>query len=526
MFWDLVVGNRLARTVADAGLVQYARKRVRTLDSMDVNQIQEDTLFRLFRTARHTQFGIDHQFSHIRTVEEYQKLVPVRTYEDFWKNYWQHHYPNTAGATWPENPPYYALSSGTTSGATKYIPITKEMLASNRKTAFTTVSFFRNAFPQKKLFSGKFFFLAGNTNLRTETNNSRAGDLSAIAAIEVPSLTQPYTFPPMELSGIADWTVKVNKLAEAAAKLPITAISGVPSWILLLFDRLKQITGKNKIADIWPQLQLIIHGGIKFDPYRELFENEIGPDTEFCEVYPCSEGFVATEDPRYKKLRIIPDHQIFFEFIPLDQFQDGQLANPFPVRHTLATAEVGVPYAVALTTCAGLWSYLVGDTIEFESISPPLIRFTGRTKYFLSAFGEHLISEELEKAVASAAHATHSNVFQFHVGPVFPDNPKQPGHHLYLVEFGQLPASIDEFISLLDKELCHLNEDYDAHRQNDLSMLPPQILVVKPGAFLRWMLANGKGSVQHKVPRMDNSGKQTASIKNWMLENQEMISFS
>lgn len=518
---ELFTANRLTRAIADRSLVAYARFHTKALDRLDVARVQEKTLLQLVQKASGTRFGIDHRFQEIRSIRDYQQRVPVQEYEYFWQNYWKDAYPNLANITWPGAIPYFALSSGTTSGATKYIPISHEMLASNRQAAKTTISLFRNYYPQANVLGGKFFFLSGNTNLRVEKNQSRAGDLSAIAAIEVNNLIRPYTFPPLELSGIADWTVKMEKLAQAAARENISAISGVPSWILVLFDRIKAITGKSRVCEVWPNLRLVIHGGTKFEPYRKAFENEIGDQCHFCEVYPASEGFIATEDPRYKLLRVVPNHNLFFEFVPVSELENGKIPQKPIVRHTLAEVVVGVQYAVVVTSCAGVWSYLLGDTICFESTSPPLLRFTGRTKYFLSAFGEHLISEELEKAVACACNETGAEVHDFHVGPVFPVTPNQPGYHLYLIEFRKPPKELDRFSMIVDRTLCELNEDYDAHRKGDLTMLKPQIQRVKEGGFEKWMMhrKGGELSVQHKVPRMDNSGELTSQIRNWLIEN-------
>jgi hypothetical protein len=522
MLLDLLIGNRLVRRIGDSGLVWYARRRTARLDRLDVPEVQRQTLLQLVDRARGTRFGRDHAFDRIRSVEDFQSAIPVRTYEDFWTNYWQPVFPKLEGATWPDFIPYFALSSGTTTGATKYIPISREMVASNKKAANTTVALFRNAFPQARMFNGRFFFLGGNTELRRESNGSRSGDLSAIATIEVSRFTRPYAFPPRELAGIADWTVKVRKLAEASAKLPITAMSGVPAWLQRLFHVVKEVTGKNHVADVWPMLRLVVHGGTKFDAFREEFRQELGPDVKFVEVYPASEGFIATEDPRHALLRVIPDHNIFFEFVPMDEFDNGKLKRDRPARHTLATAETGIEYAVAVTTCAGLWSYLVGDTVRFEKRDPPLIRFTGRTKYFLSAFGEHLIEDEITRGVAEAAAATAARTGEFHVGPVFSPDPKKPGHHRYLIEFHQLPRDMSQFVDVLDSTLRRINEDYDAHRQGDLSMLRPEVLVVKPDAFERWMLAHGKRPPQHKVPKMDNSGQQTQAITTWLRDHGEL----
>ena len=513
---DFLVGNKHSRWMIDELFIRMAQKRVRNLDQLDAVKVQRDNLFYLLQKAKNTQFAADHHFNRINSIRDYQQLVPIREYEFFWQNYWQKKYPSIENQTWPGNPPYIALSSGTTSGTTKYIPVSKEMLASNRKSAFTTLSLYRAYRPNAHLFYGNFFFLAGNTDLKPLENGSRPGDLSAISALAVPQIARLFTFPPLSISGIKEWDDKLTQLAEQSIRLPIVGLSGVPSWMLVLFDRVKQLSGKNYISDIWPELRLIIHGGTKFEPFRPVFEKEINnPAVDYIDVYPCSEGYVATEDPRYKMLRLIVDHNIFFEFVPT-----SELKHENPTRHTLESIDLNVEYAVVMTTCAGLWSYVVGDTVSFTCKSPPLLRFTGRTKYFLSAFGEHLIYEEIDKAIAKAAEKTNSLVKNFHVGPIFPDTPGRPGHHLYLVEFAIPPHDTQQFCQELDHQLCILNEDYQAHRKGNISMLLPELKVVQNGGCAAWMLAHGKQPPQHKFPNMDNSGIQTKSISDWLKKNQ------
>jgi GH3 auxin-responsive promoter len=519
-FLQWMAGSTPVRRVADAFFRKYARRRVARLDGLDSGCSQRDTLLALVHQAQATRFGREHGFDRIRTVAEYQRQVPLRDYEAFWKEYWQPAYPAFQGTTWPEHVPYVALSSGTTSGTTKYIPVSRAMLASNRKAALTTLSFFLAQQPEAGVFCGRIFFLGGSTSLsqlaaKPASRSILAGDLSGIAALEVSSLLRPYTFPPLDLALGSDWDHKVQALAEHSARLPITVLSGVPSWILVLFDRLKRVTGKERIADIWPALRLVIHGGTKFDAYRPLFRKEIGSDSvSLLETYPCSEGFVATEDPRHELLRVIPDHGIFFEFVPVDELRKDR-----PTRHTLADVEPGVQYTVALTSCAGLWSYLVGDTVCFERRDPPLLRFTGRTKYYLSAFGEHLISEEVERALAEAAAGCDALVTDFHVGPVFPEGASVTGHHRYLVEFAQPPIDLQRFAGELDAALGRLNEDYRAHRDGSLSLGAPEILPLPRGAFADWMRSKGKLGGQHKVPRMDNTGAITGELSRWAQEH-------
>jgi len=517
-FLQALAGMPFVRRTGDYAFRQYARHRAMKLDRQSPSDVQHNALLTLVHKARNTRFGTEHKFDQVRTIADYQARVPLRDYEAFWKRYWEPTYPVVRDVTWPGQAPYWALSSGTTSGSTKYIPVSREMLASNRKAATTTLAFFLAGNPGTPLFTGRVFFLGGSTTLRdvrpagTASTPIFAGDLSGIAAVEVASALRPYTFPPLNLALSSDWDAKVQTLAEQSAKLPITMLSGVPSWLLVLFDRLKKLTGKQRICDVWPMLRLVIHGGTKFDPYRKLFQQEIGDDrVRLLETYPCSEGFVATEDPRYDLLRLIPDHGIFFEFVPVED-----LGKDRPARHTVANLEPGVQYAVVLTTCAGLWSYLVGDTVCFERRDPPLLRFTGRTKYFLSAFGEHLISEEVEKAVAEAAETTGATVTDFHVGPIFPETPTEAGHHRYLVEFIQEPADLSRFAAELDAVLGRLNEDYQAHRNGSLSMGAPEIVPVPRGGFADWMRSQGKLGGQHKVPRMDNTGQVTQALSRWV----------
>ena len=290
-----LTGSRLVRHLADAGFVAAARARVRRLDKQNIERVQERTLLKLVNKAADTAFGRIHAFKQINSIADFQARVPLRDYESFWAEYWRAAYPRLDNITWPGQVPYYALSSGTTSGATKYIPISKAMVKSNQKAGFTTMAFFRNAYPRHETFTGKFFFLGGCTDLRPQIDGSLAGDLSGIASKELRHSARPYVFPPLELSLIPDWTVKLEKLAERSLKEPITAVSGVPSWMLKLFDVVKQMAGKSTLVEVWPKLKVIVHGGTKFDSFRKTFEAEVGSDdVKYCEVYPCSEGFIAT----------------------------------------------------------------------------------------------------------------------------------------------------------------------------------------------------------------------------------------
>lgn len=493
------------RAAVNTAFQAYSRRRTKRLAGADPVKIQQATLFRLLRAARNTRFGRDHCFGLIGSVSHFQLTVPLRTYEDLWREYLRDQYPIFENLTWPGRVPFLALTSGTTQGATKYIPVTKAMQRSNVRASKTLIAHHMTARPKSRLFHGKLFFLGGSTDLECPGGGVRQGDLSAIAAMQINEFLRPYTFPPLDLALESDWDRKLTLLAERSLKEPITLVGGVPSWLLMLFDRLKDLSGKDTLAEIWPQLELVVHGGVKFDPYRSAFEQVLGdPSIRLQETYPCSEGFVAFGDPKTDLLRLVFDHGLFYEFVPVDE-----LESPNPTRHWLGTAEVGVNYAIVLSTCAGMWAHVVGDTVRFESLDPPLLTFTGRTKYTLSAFGEHLISEEVEHAMAAASAATGAAVRDWHVGPVFRGS---IGHHQYVVEFLSPPDDLARFREVLDADLCERNADYKAHRAEGVGMPLPALVVAKPGGFNCWMRSKGKLGGQHKVPRMDNAGTLTADL--------------
>jgi hypothetical protein len=475
------------------------------LERLDPVATQRRQLLGLVRTARRTRFGRDHGFASIRTVEDYQKAVPLRTYEALWREYLDDQYPIFRDLTWPGLIPYLALTSGTTQGATKYIPVSRPMLASNQRGAKTMVAFHLAAVPTSRLFQGRLFFLGGSTALEMPAPGVRQGDLSAIASLEVNPLLRAFTFPPVEIAHETDWDKKLSLLAERSLNEPIKLVGGVPSWLLMLFQRLMDLKGATTLAEVWPKLEVVVHGGVKFDPYRETFRQVLGSDrVRLQETYPCSEGFIAFGDPATGHLRLVFDHGIFYEFVPADELESER-----PTRHWLGTAEVGRNYAIVVSTCAGMWSHIIGDTVRFESLDPPLLTFTGRTKYTLSAFGEHLISEEVEAAIAKAAERTGAAVREWHVGPVFQG---ALGHHQYVMEFINAPPDLDAFRLALDADLCARNADYQAHRAEGVGLPLPAVVVARPGGFESWMRARGKFGGQHKVPRMDSAGTLTAHL--------------
>jgi hypothetical protein len=507
--WLDLLGSPSVRSAVNAGFHCHARLRTARLSQSDPIMIQDRTLRYLVHKARPTRFGRDHGFDQIGSIAEFQRRVPVRTYEQMWERYFRGAYPVYVDLTWPGRVPYLALTSGTTQGATKYIPVTHEMVAANRRAAQTMVAFHLRVRPDSRLFAGRMFFLGGATALEEPAPGIRQGDLSGIAAVALSPLLLPYTYPPVDLALDSNWDRKLALLAERSISEPITLVGGVPSWLLLLFERVLENTRKKTVAEVWPKLELVVHGGVKFDPYRDAFRSILGsPEIRLQETYPCSEGFIAFGDPETGLLRLVFDHGIFYEFVPVEELDAAR-----PTRHWLGTVQTGVNYAIVVSTCAGMWAHVIGDTVRFESLGPPLLTFTGRTRYTLSAFGEHLINEEVEAAITRAATSTNALVREWHVGPVFGG---ALGHHQYVVEFLEPPHELEGFRAILDAELARRNADYLAHRAADVALPLPAVIVAQPHSFEAWMRSRGKLGGQNKVPRMDSSGSLTSELLSFL----------
>ncbi len=383
--------------------------------------------------------------------------MPLRRYEAMWEGYWEPSFPRLSDCSWPGTIRYFAQTSGTTTGVTKYIPCSRELLVSYRRATFDLITHHLANRPESALFAGRNFMLGGSTGLKELAPGIRGGDISGIAGRSVPIWARPFYFPSRELETIADWEEKIARLAPASLNADIRSFGGTPSWMLLFFERLAALRpeGGRRLAGFYPDLELLVHGGVNFAPYRGIFAEWLkGSRAETREVYPASEGFIAVADRGDGEgLRMIVDNGLFYEFVPVEELD---AANP--TRHWLANAEVGVNYALVLSTCAGLWSYIIGDTVRIVDRDPPRILVTGRTSYSLSAFGEHLIGEEIEQAVAAAATAIGACVSDFSVGAIFPRGEGELGGHLYIVEFADgapSPDRLAEFARVLDETLVH-----------------------------------------------------------------------
>lgn len=498
-------------------LRMYALRRKHSLASSSPSLAQEKTLLSLIRSARRTQFGKDHDFGRITSVRDYQQAVPLRSYEQFWNDYWKASFPILDNVTWPGRIPFFAVSSGTSSGTTKYIPCSHEMVRSNTKAGVDLLVHHLTNRPTSRILGGLNFMLGGSTDLIEEAKNVWSGDLSGIAARTIPAWIRPRYFPPPELALIADWRQKVDRLAEEALTRDIRMIAGVPSWLLIFFDNILARRPGKRLADLFPNLEMIVHGGVRFDPYRARFASLLdGSSAELREVYPASEGFVAIADGAPGAgLRLNLDHGVFFEFVPVDELRSGRHH-----RYWIGSVELGLEYAVVITSCAGLWSYILGDTVRFIELSPPRIMITGRTSYFLSDFGEHLTGEEIDGAIGAAATAVGGSVADYAVSSVFPEGPGELGGHRFFVELrGSCQPDLhltaeqkQRFIQTLDTELQLRNDDYRAHRADGFGLKPPTLRFLPVRSFEHWMESRGKLGGQHKVPRILPKGDVGDSI--------------
>jgi hypothetical protein len=496
-------------------LKYYARWRLRYLRRQDPVEAQRLQWMALIKKAEKTAFGKDHNFARLKTIEDYQKAVPLRRYEDFWKEYWRRDFPRLHNCTWPGSIPYFANSSGTTTGETKQIPVSVVMLRSNKKAVFDLLSHHVVARPKSRVLGGKNFFLGGTTNLKRVGPGAFAGDLSGIAAATVPWWARPYYFPRGETARMSDWEVKTRALAEQSLVQDIRSISGTANWLLLFIERLRanETRPSKTLRFHYPNLELIAHGGISFAPYRRRFQELLeGTHAETREVYPASEGFVAVADIEPEEgLRLIVDHGLFFEFVPVEE-----LANQAPRRHWLGNLEAGVNYALVISSCAGLWSYVLGDTVRFSSLKPPRLVITGRTSSMLSSFGEHLSLEEIEHAVSAASAAVGVCVTDFAVGPLFQPGTAS-GRHLYVVELDKALTcdDVERFCHLLDQSLLKANLDYREHRLGNFALQPPEVKFVRPGFYAEWMKSRGRLGAQFKVPRVFTDPDRIKALAAW-----------
>lgn len=460
---------------------------------------QRETLHELLHKGQHTAFGQEHRLNDKLTHSEFISAVPVRQYEDLilWIDRAKGGEENVL---WPGKPLYFCKTSGTTAG-TKYIPLTKDSMPNHIGSARNALLSYIAETGKASFVDGKMIFLQGSPKLDTLPSGIPYGRLSGIVANHVPAYLQRNRMPSYATNCIEDWETKVNTIADETLREPMSLISGIPSWVQMYFEILLKKTGKQSIQEIFPQFNLFVYGGVNFDPYRRRFHELIGREIPTIELYPASEGFIAYQDSQEAEGLLLNVHSgIYFEFIPADEYFTDN-----PRRLSLADVKVGVNYALVLSNNAGLWSYSIGDTVKFVSLEPPRIKVTGRIKHYTSAFGEHVIGEEVDRAITEACAATSASITEFHVAPQVKPESGLP-YHEWLVEFDALPKDEALFCQLIDEAMTRQNIYY-----RDLitgNVLRPMVLRALPrGAFNAYMKSEGKLGGQNKVPRLANDRK-------------------
>ena len=463
--------------------------------------LQKEVQDYLVRHARDTEYGHAHLFANIHDYDSFAAHIPLNTYEEL-KEYIDRMRHGESDILWPGRTKWYAKSSGTTNDKSKFIPVTADGLKNIHYAGGTdTVALYLRNHPESRLFDGKALILGGSHAPNYNVSHSLVGDLSAILIENINPLVNLVRVPKKQTALLSDFELKRDRIARETLHKNVTNLSGVPSWMMSVLSRVLELSGKRYISDVWPNLEVFFHGGVAFSPYRQQYEELIPKaDMNYMETYNASEGFFGLQDdPADPAMLLMLDYGVFYEFIPMDEF-----GNEHPTVLPLWGVEKGKNYAVVISTSCGLWRYIIGDTIRFTSTDPYKFIITGRTKHFINAFGEELIVDNAEKALAYACQQTNAEVSEYTAAPVFMDNHAKCQHQ-WLIEFAREPHSLQAFADILDHKLQEINSDYEAKRYKNITLQPLQIIKARPGLFNDWLKAKGKLGGQHKIPRLSNS---------------------
>ena len=460
----------------------------------------------LLKQAGDTAFGVDHKFKSIHSYADFKEAIPLRDYEAL-KPYVDRVVKGEADVLWPGRPLYFSKTSGTTSGA-KYIPISRDSMPHHIEAARNALLLYIAETGKSDFVDGKMIFLQGSPELG-DTNGVATGRLSGIVAHHVPSYLQKNRLPSYETNCISDWETKVDRIIDETIDQPMSLISGIPSWVQHYFEKLIERAGVDAVSEVFPKFELFVYGGVNYEPYRKRFEQLIGKRVDSIETYPASEGFIAFQDSQHAEGLLLNTRAgIFFEFVPAASFFDEN-----PPRLSLEDVELDTNYVVILNTNAGLWGYNIGDTVKFVSLNPYRVVVSGRIKHFTSAFGEHVIAEEVEYSMKQALEACGGEVVEFTVAPQLENEQGLP-YHEWLIAFANAPADMDAFAKELDAGLCGKNIYYaDLIRGKILE--PLHISPLKPDAFHNYMKSVGKLGGQNKVPRLSNDRKIAEALLQW-----------
>lgn len=461
-------------------------------------ETQNGVLFSQLYKASHTEYGKRYGFKDIASYRDFQQQVPIVNYEEF-EPYIEKARQGQKDVSWPGIIRQFAKSSGTTNARSKYIPISYESLEDcHYKAGKDLISIYANNHPENQLFLNKNLRLGGSSELY-ESYNTKFGDLSAILIENLPFWVEITTVPSKKVSLMSEWETKLQAIVSEVRGQDVGSLTGVPSWMMVLLQRILADAGKSSISEVFPNLEVFFHGGISFKPYREQYRKLIGKDINYYEIYNASEGFFGIQDrSNSDEMLLMLDYGIFYEFIPMDKFDRSNL-QAIPLEEV----ELGKNYAVVISTNGGLWRYLIGDTVRFTSLAPHRIQISGRTKHYINAFGEELMIDNVETALQKACEATHAHISDYTGAPVFMQEGKS-GAHEWLIEFSALPQDMEVFSMVFDDTLKALNSDYEAKRYLNITLNPPIIHSARPQLFYQWLESRGKLGGQNKVPRLSN----------------------
>ena len=463
--------------------------------------IQKEQLHYLLHTARNTEIGKRYDFAGMKSYADFASRLPVIDYEGL-KPYVDRMLHGENNLIWPSRIKWFAKSSGTTNEKSKFIPVSKDILHDTHYRGGTdsVVAYLRNN-PNSRFFQGKSLILGGSHAPNYNLPNSLVGDLSAILIENISPLVNLLRTPAKSVALLSDFEQKREKIAQLTLHQDIVSISGVPSWMLSVLTRVMELSGKQHLEEVWPNLEVFFHGGVAFTPYREQYKQLITkPDMHYMETYNASEGFFGIQmDPADPAMNLMVDYGIFYEFIPMDELEKD---NPTVIP--LWGVETGRNYAMVISSSGGLWRYMIGDTVRFTQTNPYKFVITGRTKSFINAFGEELIVDNAEKGLAAACEATNAQVLEYTAAPVFMDA-KGKCRHQWVIEFAKEPSSLSDFARILDGKLQEINSDYEAKRYKDITLQPLEIIPARKGVFNDWLKNKGKLGGQHKIPRLSNS---------------------
>jgi len=480
--------------------VNYKRIYQIDLFKKHPHEVQREVLFDLLDIASNTEFGLKYNFKSIHSEKEFGEQLPIQCYGDI-KPTVERMMLGEKNLLWPGETKWFAKSSGTTNEKSKFIPVSKDSLEDvHIRGGRDVLALYLKNYPDSGILSGKALTLGGSSKVISINNNCYYGDLSAIIIENIPFWTEFLRTPSTEISLIEEFEEKLEKIIEHSLNENVTSFSGVPSWYLVLLKKVLEVTGKDNILEVWPNLEVFTHGGVNFEPYREQYQKLLpGTQMRYMETYNASEGFFGVQDePEKKDMLLMLDYGIYYEFIPLEEYWAGNLKTTL-----LHDVEVGKNYALVISTNGGLWRYLIGDTIKFTSRYPFRFLITGRTKHFINAFGEEVIIDNAEKAFKIACQRTNASISEYTGGPIYMKE-NQKGAHEWIIEFEKLPNDMDHFIQIFDEALKTINSDYEAKRHKNLSLEMPHVVIAKKGLFYEWMRIRGKVGGQNKIPRLSN----------------------